>query len=613
MTMKKGLFKKIGVLLIATAAVTAVAAMGLFNESECNMADKLYQKPKVLDDDIVLINIDQRALDDIGPYNTWGREIMAMALDELNGNGYSRPAVIGVDILYAGESGNPDADAWLAESAGAYDNVVVASAAEFGSTLITLEDSFFMDGYSVITFDEPFPALKENSTCGHINAMYDKDGILRHSILYIELPDGRKISSFGLEVYRKYAEVAGLSGIDKEPKTDDRYRWYLSYSALPGGFSGGYSITDLLNGDIDPSVYDGKIVLIGPYASGLSDYVLSAIDHASLMYGVEVQANVITALINKDFKTEVNNILQLISLFLVSFIALLFFRKLKIKWSTMVWLLISGGYLGVCVLAYKKGMVLRPLWIPLSVTIFYVASVAVNYVRATLEKRRITNTFKRYVAPEVVGEILKEDESSLGLGGKLTDIAVLFVDIRGFTTMSETLKPTQVVEILNKYLSLATDCIIANNGTLDKFIGDSAMAIWNSPLFQEDYIYKACKAAFDMVSASRELSKELEIEFGYTISFGIGVHCGPAVVGNIGTKMRMDFTAIGDTVNTAARLESNAPAGEIYISRAVADALKGRIIAVSLGDSIKLKGKSEGFEILRLNGFTENNTGGARE
>ena len=187
----------------------------------------------------------------------------------------------------------------------------------------------------------------------------------------------------------------------------------------------------------------------------------------------------------------------------------------------------------------------------------------------------------------------------------MTDIAVLFVDIRGFTPMSELLPPPAVVEILNKYLTLTSSSIIKHKGTLDKFIGDATMAIWGAPLKQEDYIMNAVKAALDIVNGSKALNEELLQQCGRTVGFGVGVHCGPAIVGNIGAPMRMDFTAIGDTVNTAARLEANAPAGKVLISRAVADALEGRIKVTSLGDGIKLKGKAEGFEVLTLDGLCE--------
>ena len=165
--------------------------------------------------------------------------------------------------------------------------------------------------------------------------------------------------------------------------------------------------------------------------------------------------------------------------------------------------------------------------------------------------------------------------------------------------MSEILEPSQVVEILNQYLTLTTNCIMNNHGTLDKFVGDCTMALWNTPLPQENYCLLACQAAMEMVNSAKSLSDKLLHEYGHTVSFGIGIHTGPAVVGNIGAPMRMDYTAIGDTVNIAARLESNDPGGKIYISRAVADALEGQIKATSI-DRITLKGKKEPFEVLTL-------------
>lgn len=171
--------------------------------------------------------------------------------------------------------------------------------------------------------------------------------------------------------------------------------------------------------------------------------------------------------------------------------------------------------------------------------------------------------------------------------------------------MSELLEPAQVVEILNRYLSLISECILKNGGTLDKFVGDAAMAFWGAPLPQQDYVMHAVRAAADMVSGSQNLSEELMEQYGRTVDFGIGIHVGEAVVGNIGSPERMDYTAIGDTVNTAARLEANAPAGTIYISRAAADALEGRIRVRSLGDTVKLKGKKEGFEVLVMEEILE--------
>ncbi|MBP5153130.1 MAG: adenylate/guanylate cyclase domain-containing protein, partial [Lachnospiraceae bacterium] len=232
--------------------------------------------------------------------------------------------------------------------------------------------------------------------------------------------------------------------------------------------------------------------------------------------------------------------------------------------------------------------------------VFYLTSIAMHYIRAAIEKRQITHTFQRYVAPEIVKEILKTGTENIGLGGKTCDIAVLFVDVRGFTTMSERLSPEKVVTILNKYLTMASDAVEAHGGTLDKFVGDAMMAFWGAPLPQEDAVYNAILTARDIVDGAARVSEELKEEMGEELKVGVGVHFGPAVVGNMGAVKHMDYTAIGDTVNTAARLEANAPGGCVYISRAVVDALKDRIECESLGGTVKLKGKADGFEVLKL-------------
>lgn len=590
--------------LALSALFAAICLAGLFYQPDQMLSDWLYQAPEALDGNIFVIGIDDRAMEDIGPYQTWGRDVMAMALEALNADPDCRPAVIGIDVLYTGES-DPELDAYLAEAAGAYGNVVVASVANFDSQLVTQEDgSFYMQDYAISSYEEPYEALKEVTTQGHINAMYDQDGVLRHGILQIDLPGGESVPLFAYAIYQKYALAAGLP-TELEVPTDSRHRFYVDFSALPGGFYDGISVSDLLSGDFPAELFADAIVLIGPYAPGLSDYVTTAIDRASLMYGVEYQANMIHQMIHQNFKREIPNLAQAAVLFLIASACLWVFIGGRLLHSTVLWAVSAGGSVLLCKGLYNAGIVLHPLWLPLCITVFYVSAVAVNYVRASLEKRRISETFKRYVAPEIVGELLREGTDSLGLGGKLCDIAVLFVDIRGFTTMSELLTPQEVVSILNRYLTLTTDCIMKNHGTLDKFVGDCTMAIWNAPIAQDDYVMKACRAALDMVEGSKALSQELLDKFGRTVSFGIGVHCGSAVVGNIGAEMRMDFTAIGDTVNTSARLEANAPAGKIYISREVVDRLGDRILTTSLGDGISLKGKSQKLEIFLLDGIAD--------
>lgn len=585
--------------LAAAAVMTLLASSGLLDKADWTAADAWYQSRSAPEEDIVLVGIDDRAVEEIGPYQEWGRDIIAMVIEALNQSEDCRPAAIAVDVLYVGET-DEGADSWLVEAAGTCGNVITACAAQFADTFYEGEDGRFQyQRFGIQGMEVPFPALREVTTQGHINAMMDTDGVLRHHMLYLDLPDGTRVPSMALAAAEKYREFHGLDPIDPPP-TDGHGFWYLPFTGEPGDFDAGISVADLIAGEVPADHFAGKIVLIGPYTVGLRDDYITAADHTRPMYGVEYQANAIQALLLGEHKVEVGVELQLVCLFVILLAAFCLFWGRSVKFSTLLWLILCAGWLGLTKLLYAQGLVLRVIWVPLGVTVLYVGCIAVNYIRSALEKRRVTNTFKRYVAPEIVNELLKEGSDALELGGKLTNIAVLFVDVRGFTTMSEALSAPEVVEILNQYLTLTSDSILRRQGTLDKFVGDATMAFWGAPLPQEDYVMRACQAAMDMVEGSKALSQRLLEKYGHTVSFGIGVHVGPAVVGNIGSPRRMDYTAIGDTVNTSARLEANAPGGTIYISRAVADALEGRIRVTSLGDSIKLKGKAEGFEVLIL-------------
>lgn len=585
----------------AAALFTMAAAAGLFYRLDAPLCDLLYQERRTADSRIAVVGIDEAALEALGPFQSWDREIMARVLEYLNASPEARPAVIGLDVLYSGEM-DPAGDDRLARAAAAGQNVVTAAAAGFGRTVDFREDgTAAADDFSILSHEEPYKALKAGTVQGHINAMYDQDGILRRALLRLDLPDGRRVPSFALAAARLYEEREGGPMVE-EPPTDSRGFWYLDFTGIPGDYYEYISVADLLDETVPADYFAGRIVLIGPYAAGLQDQYVTSISHAAPMYGVEIQANAIQALLEGNYKQEVPERLQLTLLFAFMFLSALLLKRRRLLPCTALWALLCAGGVGGAKAAYGAGLVFHVLWLPLGVTAVFAGAVGTGYMRTALEKRRITSTFKRYVAPEIVDEILKQGAQNLELGGRLCQIAVLFVDIRGFTSMSEVLTPPQVVEVLNRYLSLTASCIMDNGGTLDKFIGDATMAFWGAPLPDEDYVMNAVRAALDMRAGADELGRELEERFGRSVSFGIGIHAGPAVVGNIGASSRMDYTAIGDTVNTASRLESNAPGGSIYISRAVASALGDRILTSSLGQ-IRLKGKAEGFEVLLLEGI----------
>ena len=596
-------FRQLAAALLVAAIFTAAAGFGLMDRFDNIASDWVYQQPEATDGEIVVIGMDQHALDVLGPL-PWPRSVMAEAIGILNADPDNAPAVIGIDVLYVGESDDPEADAALVEAARAGGNVVTAAAATFGSALVTEGEDFYMDTRAVLAWDAPFDGLAAVTSTGHINAMADSDGILRHALSHVDTPEGEQVPSFARVVYEKYLERQGLEA-GTAPETDPNGFFYLPYTAEPGGYYDGVSIADVLDGTVDPEYYAGKIVLIGPYAAGLQDEYATAIDHASHMYGIEIQANQIDALRKGFLPREVSDLPQLVVLFAVALLLILL-KNRKLRWVIAGWLTVTMGWGLFCLAMYRQGWILHVIWIPLTTTVLFVWAVTDNYVQAAREKRRITATFGRYVDPAILKELLVQGGAAEDLGGKMFEIAVLFVDIRGFTTMSEALDPATVVEILNRYLTLTTECIMRHHGTLDKFVGDCTMAFWNAPLPQEDAVYLACCAAMDMVEGSKALGEELQARFGRTVSFGVGVHVGPAVVGNIGAPQRMDYTAIGDTVNTSARLEANAPGGKVLISRAVADALGDRARTTSLGSTIKLKGKAEGFECLTLDELIRN-------
>ena len=590
--------------LAAAFAVTAVIGLGALRRVDKWAQDHLFQLPGAVSEDIVLIGIDEPTLEALGPYNTWGRDVMASALEALGAHPDSLPAVVAVDTLYIGHT-DPQKDQRLSEAAAALPAVVTACMADFGSTYQAAASGGVKENaFSVLRFEGPYEALAAVTRQGHINAMLDQDGIMRHALLYVDVPgeltDGqeKRVYSMAWETAKLFLKETGRAA--KMPPTDKRGHFYVPFTGKPGSYSDGYSLSALLNGTIEPDAWAGKIVLIGPYATALQDAYFTPISRSEQMYGVEIQANVIQSLLEENGKLEAPDGPQLAALFVLSFLAAWLFLQGGLKktvWAAAA--LIVLGPLGALAL-YHCGFVTHAIWISAAILSLFILAVGRHYVLAAQARQRVTRTFERYVAPEIVQEILKEGTEGLKLGGSVKEIAVLFVDIRGFTSMSERLEPEKVVFILNQYLSMTSDCVEKNRGTLDKFVGDATMAFWGAPVPAPDAVYAAARTALDIVEGAEALSRKLKDETGEELRVGVGVHFGPAVVGNMGSLHRMDYTAIGDTVNTAARLEANAPGGTVYISRAVADALGSRASVTSLGGTVPLKGKAEGFEVLTL-------------
>jgi adenylate cyclase len=231
-------------------------------------------------------------------------------------------------------------------------------------------------------------------------------------------------------------------------------------------------------------------------------------------------------------------------------------------------------------------------------------------VKSLREKEMIKRAFSRYVAREVVEEVLKDPEQ-LQLKGERREVTVLFCDVRGFTPMSERLSPEQVVSLLNDYYTLMIELTFKHDGTLDKFLGDGVMAIYGAPIFHPDHALHACRAALAMQSGVERLSAARVAEGKEPIVIGIGVNAGEVVAGTVGTEERMEYTVIGDNVNLASRLTSNAKPGQILISRRTLDLVRDAVDVRALG-GILVKGKDDEVEAYELMGLRAPASGGKK-
>ena len=223
-------------------------------------------------------------------------------------------------------------------------------------------------------------------------------------------------------------------------------------------------------------------------------------------------------------------------------------------------------------------------------------AIVVDDVTETKRLRAVQDMFRRYLSPAVVDR-LPSDPAQLKLGGHRREVSILFADIRGFTSFSEKLPPEEVMDTLNHYLAMAAEAILTYEGTLDKFMGDAVMAIFNAPLPQEDHALRAVKAAIAMQRAIADYHRQLGEKRG--LSFGVGINVGEVVVGNIGTTARMDYTAIGDAVNLAKRLQENVGGGRILLSHSAYEQVEDHVRVKAL-PPLTVKGRMEPEPVYEL-------------
>ena len=587
--------------IVCAVLAFAVTYTGTLKSIDNAAQDRLYHQAGNIDSKIKIIKIDDRTMNQMGDFSTWDRDVYADVIETLCVSDEIRPAVIGFDILFSSQK-DLESDMRFTNACKEHGNVVTGFSYVFQKKVFQdTNGNLVVDGMYVSEKVIPYSQLREVTKQGFVNALTDEDdNIIRSTFLYFDEEDGTRMRGFSSAVYESYMEALGREIVYPTDENGMRFR----YTGKPGEYEN-VSLVDVIHKNVPPEAFDDCIVLVGAYAAGMLDAYYVPVDPSRQMYGVEIHANVIQSLLEGKMLTPWPIMADALLAAVVAFLLAVICDRLSVAKVVIASMFTAIGKLLLGALLFRLGYTTNVLVIPIMAFVIAVYYIGMHYYKANATKRSIERAFSKYVAPQVVKEIAKDGTYELRLGGENRDVAVLFVDIRGFTPLSESLEPEQVVDILNRYLELTTQSIFRHGGTLDKFIGDATMAVFNAPFDLEDYEYKAICTAWDIVQGGERIAKECMERYGKEVGFGVGVNCGPAVVGNIGCDFRMDYTAIGDTVNTAARLESNAKRGSVYISNAMYEKLKDRITVEPIGE-IPLKGKLQSvfvYAVTGVNGY----------
>ena len=450
---------------------------------------------------------------------------------------------------------------------------------------------------------------------GHINSPPDPDGTVRWASLVMRYK-GHFFPSADVQAARAYLGVDdllvrtthyGITGLaigSRIIKTDERGGALIHYHG-PEKTIPTISVSDINAGTIDPAFIKGKIVIVGPTAKGIGDVAVTP--YGTVFPGVEIRANTIQNLIDNDFINRPDWVTLVDAL--VILVVGLFLSWLLPKIGMWQGAALALAFLVIHTLAAVilfRAPWLNMLWLNIVypsvlILLLFVSSTIAKYVSAETGKRQIKRAFQHYVPSAVVNDIT-DNVDRLRLGGDKRELTVLFSDIRGFTSVSQSLAPEDLVRLLNVYLTQMTAKVFDHDGLLDKYIGDAIMAVYGAPIHREDHAVLACRTALDMLDALDELQATWKAEGLPILDIGIGISTGPMVVGNMGSENRFDYTVIGDAVNLGSRIEAlNKTYGtRILISESTYEQVRDEFPHVREIDITRVRGRTEPVRIYEL-------------
>lgn len=591
---REGRRRMAALLILAVAVVFSLFVWGVepFQSWEWALSDRLYREQDG-SPNIVVVGIDDETLATYGRLGDWPRSLHAAAIDHLR---EAEASVVALDLLFVEES--EEDEALAASFSGG--KVVLATG---GLDPLDTEDNI----PTFATVLEPAPELRQASPyVAHALFPEDADGVARRVPLAIRDAAGREyptlaVAALSLHFSRTPPEnltlakgSVSLVGRDVPLAEGDAMRINFVGGADRFQF---LSYRDVIEGTFDPALVRNKIVLVGETATGTGDRHQTPIASVPLP-GLYLHANALDTLLRGRFLQEAGANATLLSMLVLGAISALALPRLNLRWGLAVTLVLGIVYALSSWTFFDRGWVLAVLTPLMLIALLYIVSLAHRITSEALARREVRDLFGRYISPEVAAELIeRSDRGELRLGGELRQTTILFADLRGFTPLSARRPATQVVEYINRCFGVIIGHVVAHGGMVNKFGGDAIMALWNAPQDCPDHALEACRAA---LASAEELGRLEEADPVFAASgFGFGINTGEALVGNVGSMGRLEYTAIGDCVNLAARICGSAPAGEVWAGASTRELIEGHLPTEPLGE-FTLKGKEEPVPLFRV-------------
>jgi adenylate cyclase len=588
--------------LFASLVLADFFGLGGYDGLEFPLQDALvrsYSAHRTPDPDVVVVDVDEQSLaaaqQNLSAGWPWPRSLYAQLLEGLSKQG---PKAVVFDIFFVDpDNVRPENDQYFIQTA-APDSRVFFSAVRregvddsVGPPLAMFPPQLgFVQGpkadpnaHAAIIF--PLPQLALTGRVGLVNFLQDSDKVGRRYYTYMD--------TYGWKLPSLPAKVATALGYTL-PDTDS---YILNWRSADGGvkhvsFYDVYSDMQRQKPLRPADEFKGKIVVIGSDATGLGDVHPSPLSAAYA--GVDTLATAIANLKDGDWVRRTPSWAgALASLGLLLGLALMFARGLG-PFHTGLALLGASLLLGLLGMALLQARWLMPIAQPLLFAWGFFFSLAlIEYLQEKRARQVAIGMFGRFLDPRVVDDLVKNQRNLLDEGAKSREVTLMFSDIRGFTTLSESRTPEQVVAILNRYFSRQVEVVFRHHGTMDKFIGDCIMAFWGAPLEDKDQAKHAVAAALEMAEVLLDFRKDLGADLAEIFDVGIGIHTGQAVVGFMGSENKLDYTAIGDTVNLASRIEGQTKGiARVLVSAATRERCGDAFDFVERG-TYKVKGREQ--------------------